>query len=415
MGLKTRELIHAQRLAAWQSRMSDAALWPDFDPARYEAAIVRVADATRRILAGELVAWDAVEEDGARHLGRAAFRLGVGPLIGWWIETGRLRTTPAAAALFAEHLAHSRRRRERLQHEAVRVIGALRTAGVEPILLKGFDSASLYEHPAARAFQDIDLLVAPADAALAGAVLDDLGLELMSAVPQRRTYAPVGPRGVASLELTHADTYWSLDLHSTLARTFARAIEAPVPTVEVASCGDLALPGDRVRVLPPAARLVFVAVHASESLRIVQLSHLLDVIHAARAFRQDGGDWSALAASLRGWRGERFVLPAFVLAERFVPGTFDPAFLGALRQHVHRRLLRAAERWQPVEAARSHERRIEDALMWAETPAEIARVLWRQIAPGPGAPWRQRVDFYLRRLRWLARGDIRFTRPDAPA
>jgi len=413
----TGDVVRERRIAvAIADAFDPRALWPDLDIDAYEAAIGRIANAARDVLAHRSVAWEDVDDAVARHLGRAAFRLGVGPLVGWWIEADAVRTTPAVATVFAEHLAHSRRRRARLVAETARVVEAFLGAGVEPVLLKGLDAASLYPHPAARVFQDIDLYVPPPTAMAAEDALRRLGFALATTLTERRTWAPSGGSRVASLDLTHADTSWSLDLHLSLARTLWRAVPAPIPPPDLGRCPWLELDGLRVRVLPPLERLGFVAVHASSNLRALQLLHLLDVIHASRAYRAGAaGDWSDLAAWLRGWNGERFVYPALALAERLAPGTTDPAFLAALEPRVPARLVQGMARWEFADAVRPDRWSVDQALMWAATPGEALRILWAQVVPGSGYTWRERADFYVRRVRQLVRGNIRLTGRAAPA
>lgn len=81
--------------------------------------------------------------------------------LGWW----RIRDTDLAQTPSGE-LLHQAFRFLALQariHETriQRVLGSLRTVGIEPILIKGWSIARLYPQPGSRPYGDIDLLVRP--------------------------------------------------------------------------------------------------------------------------------------------------------------------------------------------------------------------------------------------------------------
>jgi hypothetical protein len=79
--------------------------------------------------------------------------------LGWWrIRQSELRQTPSGELL---HQAFRFLALQARIHEAKiqRVFRALRTAGIEPILIKGWSVARLYPQPGLRPYGDIDLLV----------------------------------------------------------------------------------------------------------------------------------------------------------------------------------------------------------------------------------------------------------------
>src|SRR5712671_3804445 len=81
--------------------------------------------------------------------------------LGWWrIRNTGLAQTPSGELLhqaFRFLALQARIHETRIQ----RVLGALRAAGIEPILIKGWSIARLYPQPGLRPYGDIDLLVRP--------------------------------------------------------------------------------------------------------------------------------------------------------------------------------------------------------------------------------------------------------------
>ncbi len=96
--------------------------------------------------------------------------------LGWW----RIRDTPLAQTTSGE-LLHQAFRLLTLQaaiHQTriQKVFGAFRSAGIDPILIKGWAVARRYPQPGLRPYGDIDLLVHPQDMAGARKVVASDGL-----------------------------------------------------------------------------------------------------------------------------------------------------------------------------------------------------------------------------------------------
>jgi hypothetical protein len=136
------------------------------------------------------------------------------------------------------------------------VTGALRTAGVLPLLLKGPAlSALLYGPGEHRSYADIDLLVPPDHEARAAEALRELGFEPLVDDDALRGHRPV-----------HAHEWRrpggaSVDLHRTLPG--ARAEPAVVAEVLAAETTTIRVVGVDVETLAPPALLVQVALHAA--------------------------------------------------------------------------------------------------------------------------------------------------------
>jgi hypothetical protein len=136
-----------------------------------------------------------------------------------------------------------------------RIVSALRSVGVRPILLKGPAIAQwLYEEDEVRPYGDIDLLVSPEDLGPAEELLEQLGF---------RNY---GYEGVHRLD--HADTWipeagqTSIDLHRTLL-----GATAPPERVWETLSGDtknVKVGGRNVEALSPAGGALHIALHAAQ-------------------------------------------------------------------------------------------------------------------------------------------------------
>src|ERR1041385_3962778 len=212
------------RLARYAATKHARDLWPEVSPSAFRAAQEEIARVARAVLtdARSPVHFEVPPGTDTRACGVAAFAAGMGPVLGFWCETGRVAAPPAVADLLATHLDHGRRRAARLRQELERVLVPLADRGIEVCVLKGMDTGYRYfPDPGTRPTADIDLLVRPEDARGAGHVLRDLGfLEDASSVQQERGHwTPPEPQAVRSLELTHAEDPWSVDLHASLDRT----------------------------------------------------------------------------------------------------------------------------------------------------------------------------------------------------
>lgn len=119
-------------------------------------------------------------------------RTGAGALAWWRIRNSQLRATPEAAALRQAFRLHAL---QAAQHERriAEAVTALRAAGIEALLLKGWATARLYPEQGLRPYGDIDLLVAPEHCAAARVAL---GLEAASQYPfDLRSHDPDLGRG----------------------------------------------------------------------------------------------------------------------------------------------------------------------------------------------------------------------------
>ncbi len=393
--------------------------WPGLDADAWTRWRVRIAEVCAAVLQGcqppPLSASTAAD---ARAAGIAAFSTGMGPLLGHWVERGIIAADPALATGLLEHLHQSRMRHRRLAGEAGRVLGALGAARVPTVLLKGLYTSRYFPEPGARAFSDVDLLIAPSDRSVAEAVLRDLAFTAGPAVDRsRRTWYPAGNQRLHSLELTHVDNPWSVDVHWALTRMRFRALTIRLPEVTPAACPPWDIAGVRSHTLPVPLLIAFLAIHAVEQLRVLQLVRLVELVLVIRAETASGTlAWPAVDEVLARHDARHYAYPALRLVERLVPGTVDPALLGDLERSSSPRLVRVVASLSPAGDLDPGRWSVVEPFLWARGPGEWLRVLWRQVWPGfaYGSPG-DIAGFYARRFRRLWRRELRRRPAAAPS
>ena len=84
-----------------------------------------------------------------------------GGALGWWrFQHSPLATSRAGRRLRRSYRLHTIQAAVH-EHELARTVGLLRSAGIEPLLAKGWAIARLYPEPGLRPYGDIDLVVRP--------------------------------------------------------------------------------------------------------------------------------------------------------------------------------------------------------------------------------------------------------------
>lgn len=402
------------RLARWHTGHDPAALWPSLAPPAIRTALRAIAEVTGRVLRGDATPVSLAPPGDARAAGVAAFLSGMGPLLGYWIERGAVRASHELAELLVLHLEHGRARAELLGRHLTDVVRAFRARGVDAVALKGAHTARAYfPDPGTRPMTDIDILVAPGDAGRARALLATLGFEETGPehLPHRSTWTPPnGARTPRSLELTHADNPWTLDLHTTLDREFARG-----PTARFGDPTDLADAtwpdvAERVRVLGGPLLLAYLAAAAAHDFPDFQLIRVVELaLVVRRDYADDGEAWRTFEAFVAQRRLERFVYPALAMVERLVPGAVDPGVHVRLAAAAPPRLQHAVRR-TALHAQRvggpSLRESLAIRLMWAASPAELLAtfgdLIWPRQVSGP-LPLRRFLAKQGARLRQLVR------------
>ena len=373
-------------------------LWPEVSASAFQAAQREMVRVTAAVLAGapSPVRLELPRGADTRALGVAASAAGMGPLLGFWCETGRVDAQQSVLDLLGLHLDHGRRRAARLRLELERILVPFAERGIEVLVLKGTDTAYRYfPEPGTRPSADLDLLVAPHDIAAAGTVLRNLGFAEEGpghGDRYRSTWAPPGVDGVRSLELAHADNPWSVDLHMSLDREMfpdrPMTFGTPSPTPG-ARDGEVWQEFSRpVWVLREPLLLAYLAAHTSSHFYAITLVRLVELVLVAR--RDFGGDnWPAFADVVRRTATGRFVFPALYLAEQLAPGTMDPLALEEVAAAAPRRLRKLVRATTPASAQRLHPYPFSERFVWATSLKEVLLELaWPHVGDRRASPRR---------------------------
>ena len=383
-------------------------LWPEVTVDAWRDSLLAMEAATRGVLLGRA----APRLDGdPGALGIAAYTSGMGPLLGWWLESGVLEASPAVAALLRLHLRHNRLRMERLGRAGAHAAARLAEAGVVPTVLKGMHTAHAYfPEPGTRPVSDVDLLVSPAELPAAEAALRQAGYEPgpVQRRPYKRDWVPAGAgRAPRSLALTHADDPFSLDVHTSLDRNFFGVATVRLDRVPTASAAAWeAAPHVRVPGQPLLALLL--ATHASEGFHGLTLVRLVELVRVFRRDTETGAlAWDELVRAARTAGALRFAWPALELAERLAPGTVPGPTLARFAAEATPAMRRVLARSTPATAQRLDRLSLEERWMWAGTPWERARRLAHAVWPAPaGRSPAELGRIYGRRAWRLLRGRV---------
>ena len=354
-------------------------LWPDLPLHAWRASLFEIERAVAKVLAGaRAVRLEAPESAGARGLGIAAFTSGTGPLLGHWLSSGQLSAEQDVHQVLSAHYAHARVRSRRLLRELEQVLAVLGNQRVQVTAIKGAATAHRYfADPAVRPLADIDIVVDPGQAHVASAALEKAGY--LPTIRQRHPFKcdwvpPGAPTQLRSIELTHQDNPYVIELHESLDRVFdgVRTIRLGDVRAHSEPWPDL---GPNARRLRQPALLALLALHAGEELHLLQLIRVIELVEVMRRDYSTPSSWTELSALLEETEASRFVYPALELSERLAPGTVDPDFRRRLARHAHARLVRLVDRTSPATAQRVDRLSLEERLLWADGPVETLRRL----------------------------------------
>ena len=397
--------VIALRLARSVESRNARDAWPDIPVKAFRAAEEEVARVARAALgdAPGTATLNTPPGTDARTLGIAAFAGGMGALLGYWCETGRVAAEPPVRDVFATHLDHGRRRTARLREALERVLVPLTERGVEVYVLKGMHTGYRYfPAPGTRTMGDIDLLVRPDDWDATRAVLEVQGFVERGDPGQaaKTVWTPPDTGRVRSLEFLHAENPWSLDLHRSLDRFPFEGLRtnlgSPAP-----GDGDVWDEFCRpVRVLRQPLLFAYLAVHASSHFYSIMQSRLVELILVARRDLAGRPDvWQALDQLVARTGTGRFVFPALDLAERLVPGTIDPLLLEHVTAAAPARLRRLVRTTTPASAQRLHPfPGLRERFVWVASCREALAALTWLARPHRGETQWRRVRRAVRRI-----------------
>ncbi|HEX9704759.1 MAG TPA: nucleotidyltransferase family protein [Gemmatimonadales bacterium] len=383
----------AARIARYHRGKDLSVLWPDLSQQDFDSAHRAITRATATIISSDTppppVALPPYGQP--RALGAAAFISGMGPLLGYWIEQGRLTADGPAAELLGQHLAHGRRRTTRLLEQLRRILAAFHEREITVVLLKGVDTSHRYfPEPGTRPMADLDLLVTPDRFGPARQALNALGFVEQEGMtrPHRTEWLLAGAtREVHSLDLNHAENPWALDLHTTLDRDLYPGLGAAFGPFDIEAQSPWQ-GSSRTRALGQPLLLAYLACNTSQDFPTLQLVRLVELaLVARRDFAGRAERWDAFASFVAETRTERFVYPSLELADRLAPGTLDPLVRRRLVPAVPPRVRRVVERTDVGSLVRFRPLWLSARLMWATRPREYLAYLVYLVWPRtPGGP-----------------------------
>jgi hypothetical protein len=283
-------------------------------------------------------------------------RSGVAGLVYWRLRGSDLQETPPAAGLrqaYRLHTLEAALHRQRI----LTVLEALGTAGVEPILAKGWAMARLYPEEGLRPYGDLDLYVRPREFARAAGLVARL-----------------------------ADVGCPVDLHS----GFAWLSEWPFETLHARS-HLVPLGGQEVRVLGPEDHLRLLCLHmlGHGAWRPLWLCDLAVAVEAGPA----GCDWDRLLAGRA--RPREWVACALALARELLGASLEELPAGVREKRLPRWLLPTVlAAWGEVsrETPQGGRRPLSDYLLRPTGLLRALRVRWPnpiEATVGVGGPFNE--------------------------
>ena len=399
-----------QRLTRWQRTGNPHDLWPGLLERDFRRAVDEIGQVTRSVLqdpdgAGPL---DCRFASAPRALGVAAFASGMGPLLGHWAETGRVRVDPQHGAVLAEHLAHGRARAQRLDAALGRVLDGFAERHIPAVVLKGLHTAwEYFPEPGTRPSADVDLLVVPQHLGQAGAALASLGYRkgptLALDGSREDWFPPDTPPLPVSLEITHRDDPWHLDLHASLDRTLRFGIRSGFGSFAPEEGVRLERGGRTLRVLPQPLLLAWLAFHASSHLDAGPMIRYVELVLVMRRdFAARPELWERFLELSNRTSAAWLAYPALELAERLAPGSVPADVRRRLRRSAPWLMRRVVARLKPEGAQQLYRRSLDVRIMWVASWAGLLALLRRALRARP----RGVIRTQLRRLRLLVRGKL---------
>lgn len=396
------------RLSEFQRTGDIDSLWPDIAPGERRAASAKIRTAIAGVAGGggSPPVLTATNRHEARAISVSAFMAGVGPLLAWWMEEGRVEASPLMRESFASHLEQGRLRSALLRGHVARLVSAMRGAGARPILLKGLHTgAEFFPDPCTRPAADVDLLIHPSERMAASNALRDLGFEetRRTVFGGRSEWSPSGrPMGVRSIEVDHVENPWNIDLHEALVRWYFRGTRRDLGEAPFSSTRVVRIDGEEVRVLDQPYLMAFLSMHAGYDLTRIHMVRLLELVFVIRGDTASGQfDWASFAALLERRDLGRFVYPALRLVEDLVPGTVEPILLHRLDSQVSRRMHRVLEAVRRAELGALREPSLDVKLAWAVGMKELAMNISDLLIPSDDGG--TLLEIYRRRMPILGR------------
>jgi hypothetical protein len=285
---------------------------------------------------------------------------------------------PHWASFLAEQRQHTQLRQRRIAELLATIDERSRSAGIAIVALKGaaLQQAGLYA-AGERPMADLDLLVHPADADTAVAVLLALSYRSAGTTWKHEAFDP--PQVGSAMLGEHADNPIKVDLHH---RISERLPLRPTDLTDIVFPPH-AQPG--LNAYPCAAALLaHVLAHAAGTMthRGLRLIQLCDISRLAR--RMSVPDWEDLVRLHGGSRRLWWAAPPLTLTARYFPDCIPDDVLARLDRGCPWTLRQAVRRRTLADFSYSH-LYIDPipGIIWTRSPAQALRYLGSRIFPGP--------------------------------
>ncbi|WBY08749.1 nucleotidyltransferase family protein [Sphingomonas sp. 7/4-4] len=388
-------------------------LWFEVAEPDWAKAVATIETALRDVLA--LGRSDDALIDDPVALSIACYTSGTGPLLGSWMEQGKLTTTAANAEILRVHLEHNRARMEQLTARAEEAVNALSEGGTSPVVMKGMHTAHHYfDEPGQRNASDIDLLLCPDQLPVAAEILARLGYEPRKGAFCQRSWAMPGvATQPVTLTYIHRDDPWSIDLHEGVTRKLAGGsrrieIDALIPTIALEKW-HISNGGG---IFPPPLLLAHLLTHAGCSFESLTLQRQYEIGLVIRKHGgREGFDWPAFTVLCDRAGLWPFLYPALCCAERLSPNLVPDPIMLRSRDAAPPMVRKLVESHSAASIHRAARWSWAERYMWAD--GVLPRL--RQLIDDLGMPdhlnsrellqaWQRRIYRQLRRAISKARG-----------
>ncbi len=307
----------------------------------------------------------------------AASGLGLGPLLYRNLSRGRIRErVPGAALASLAKSAHAAACRFAIQMDSLRaILAVLRRDGIDPVLLKGAALAlTLYDQPALRPMQDIDLLVEEGEVERAVSGLEAIGFRGITSERSDAFYATHHH----ARPMIRAGGQVIVEIHRGLVPPEDGLRLDPGPFIERAV--RVERHGERFRTLSREDQILHLGLHLSYADRFIgRLRDLLD-LHATIDHEGRPLEWGRILTCSRRHEVSRSLYSTFDLARRLLGTPVPAAVLGELTRGAG---------WDPFAAGLL--RTLARSSLFRASSSEA-------ILSTPAARWL--CDALIKRLRW---------------
>lgn len=382
-------LIQARRngFAAW--------LWPDIEIGHWRTALDEIVSVTRKVLSGESRAELACDNPKAMCI--AAYSSGMGPLLGFWMESGLVQASDELGDVLLLHLSHNRRRMARLAKVLCETLEHFHGANIVPVILKGMDTAFRYfPSPDTRPLSDIDMFVPAASITEAERILARLGYQRVprTRAPYACDFVDPSVRQIPrTLTFVHEDDPWSIDLLATLDKRMPTGTNVVFDALRSRTHPVDQLGRVRAEVMKQPLLTLYLAAHFSQTLLNATILRALELVLIIRRDAAERTlDWAEFVDAAKIIGGARFVYPALVFVEQLAPNTIPPGVMEIATADASKNLRNIIARLHLAAAQPLDRHSIRERFMWTTNWRETLFQVGSELSlDGRGKPFADAV------------------------